>query len=60
MDEYTKIDVLLLKKLNNYENAEVLVPTLTEELTDKELEIISAKDLPDLPSKTSFCGRGRP
>ena len=26
LDENTEIDVLLLKKLNNYENAEILVP----------------------------------
>ena len=36
LDEYTEIDVLLLKKFNNYENAEVLVPELTGQLTDEE------------------------
>ena len=45
MDEHTEIYVLPLKKFNNYENAEVLVP----ELTDEESKIISAKDLLDLP-----------
>ena len=49
MDEHTEIDKLLLKKFNIYENAEVLVPELTGELTDKESDIISAEDLPDLP-----------
>ena len=60
LDEHTEINVLLLKKFNNYENAEVLVPELTGELTDEESEVISAEDLPDLAnSKTSFCGRRR-
>ena len=54
LDERTKIDVLLLKKINNYENAEVLVPELTGELTDEESEIISAEDLPDIPPKLVF------
>ena len=45
---------MLLKRFNNYENAEGLVPELTRELTDEEPEIISAKDLPDLPPKLVF------
>ena len=49
LDKHTEIDVLLLKRFNNYENAEVLVPELTG-----ESEIISAKDLPDLPPKLVF------
>ena len=54
LDEHTEIDVSLLKKINNYENTEVLVPELTGELTDEESEIISAEDLPDLPPKLVF------
>ena len=54
LDEHAEIDVLLLKKFNNYENTEVLVPELTGELTDEESEIISAEDLPDLPPKLVF------
>ena len=54
LDEHTEIDVSLLKKLNNYENTEVLVPELTGELTDEDSEIISAEDLPDLPPKLVF------
>ena len=54
LDEHAEIDVLLLKKFNNYENTEVLVPELTGELTDEESEIISAEDLPDLLPKLVF------
>ena len=54
LDEHAEIDVLLLKKINNYENAKVLAPELTGELTDEESEIISAEDLPDLPPKLVF------
>ena len=54
LDDHTKIDALLLKRFNNYENAEVLVPELIGELTDEESKIISAKDLPDLPPKLVF------
>ena len=53
MDEHTEIYVLPLKKFNNYENAEVLVP----ELTDEESKIISAKDLLDLPPKLVFVDK---
>ena len=45
---------MLLNKFNNYENVEDLVPVLTGELTDEETEVISAKDLPDLPPKLVF------
>ena len=54
LDEHAEIDVLLLKRFNNYENTEVLVPELTGELTDEESEIISAEDLPNLPPKLVF------
>ena len=42
LDEHTEIDILLLKKVNNYENA-VLVPQFTGELTDEELETFQQK-----------------
>ena len=45
---------MLLKRFNNYENAEGLVPELTRELTDEGPEIISPKDLPDLSPKLVF------
>ena len=57
LDEHTEKDILLLKKVNNYENA-VLVPQFTGELTDEESETISAEDLPDLPPKLAFVDEG--
>ena len=57
LDEHTEIDILLLKKVNNHENA-VLVPQFTGELTDEESETISAEDLPDLPPKLAFVDEG--
>ena len=42
------------RNLSRPENAEVLVPELTGELTDEESEIILAKDLPDPPPKPVF------
>ena len=43
--------------MNNFENAKVLVPELTGELTNEESEIISAEDLPDLPPELVFLDK---
>ena len=56
LDEHAEVDVLLLKKVNyqkNHENAEVLVPELTGELTDENQKSFQQK-LTRSTFKTSF------